>query len=144
MLLENNTVGVMCFGLKKTGLKPVIAIPGINKIDDKVWKELASNPSIKLMIEPKNKRDKVKLTVIREPITNKKDFDTAEKESKEEGVHIDLAGWTDEECQDVIGNTLFLPLLKDWYDETTRPKIQRLLIEQIDVAGPTAVKEKQS
>lgn len=140
MLLENTSEGVIVFGLIKKGSEPVLCIPGVNHINNVDWKELSKNPSIVEMQKSGKKGMAPKLIVVAEPTTDKKKIAEAEKL----GIPLDFLDLEEDEVTDIIEKTYFLPLLKSWYDTThDMPKVSRLIGQQIDLAGPTAIKKSR-
>ncbi len=135
MLLENTSVGVIAFGLKKKGSKPILAIPGINSIKDEDWTELHKNPSVQAMLKKKR--------LVEYKSISGTELTKAKKQIPEGVyVHQDFLGMEEDDAVEIIKKCLFLPLLKDWLDGEGRPKMQRALHEQIDIAGPTEVVKK--
>jgi len=150
MLIENTGVGVIAFGMQgpklknnaagrsaaMTSVKPLIAIPGVNHIDDKAWDEIAKNPSVQHWIE----EGRIKVF---EPATAAQKKELAKDRHPSAMVHPHFEGMTEKQAVALIKKTMFLPLLKEWIEGDNRPKVVHNIQEQMKVCGPTEVKKSE-
>jgi len=104
---------------QKVSAEVTICVPGVNRLDDKLWSSIKNNPDVINRINAK------KIAVIRDkPLDLKKANDL--------GAHPDLAEFNEKECIQIIEKTLSKNLLEDWIREDSRPKIQRVINLQLD------------
>lgn len=96
----------------------IVCTPGVNKLDDAVWKELEKNTVIAQLVKDG------KLVITREADG---DAETASKKAEA----VELTGLKPDDCKRIVEMTWNVDLLRSWADNETRPKVRTAIEKQL-------------
>jgi hypothetical protein len=133
MLVKWNGVGPLSIGDPRPGSNykmaaVIVLTPGVNKLEDEVWKRSAENPQIKRLIKLGKKKGGLEIVT---DVMGDKEQAAAAKKAEDKQIAIDLSGFADKEAADIVRKTLNKELLEQWAESDNRPLVRRAVEKQL-------------